>query len=130
MIFSLLIYGSAHHSQAAHTAYRFASSALAQGHSIHRVFFYGEAVYATSFLNAPQRDEQDIRTLWQTLAEQHELDLVVCIAAALKRGVLDAGEASRHEKTHHNLSAPFTLSGLGQLSEAALVSDRLITFGA
>ena len=130
MIFSILIYGSAHNSQSAHTAYRFTDNALRSGHQIHRVFFYGESVHVASELSAPPRDELNIHQLWKDLAEAHQLDLVVCIAAALKRGIMDKSEAKRHEKNGFNTQAPFELSGLGQLSEAAIISDRLVTFGA
>ncbi|BBB29320.1 sulfurtransferase complex subunit TusD [Neptunomonas japonica] len=130
MLFSILIYGSAHNSQSAHTAYRFADSALKAGHQIHRIFFYGESVHTASMLSAPPRDEQNIHQLWKELAQAHKLDLVVCIAAALKRGVMDEAEAKRHEKSSFNSQAPYELSGLGQLSEAAITSDRLVTFGA
>lgn len=130
MIFSILIYGSAHNSQSAHSAYRFTHSLLQSGHQIHRVFFYGESVHVASGLSAPPRDELNIHQLWKDLAEAHQLDLVVCIAAALKRGVMDESEARRHEKSSFNTQAPFELSGLGQLSEAAIISDRLVTFGA
>ena len=130
MLFSILIYGSAHNSQSAHTAYRFAENALKAGHQIHRIFFYGESVHLASGLSAPPRDEQNIHQLWKALAQTHKLDLVVCIAAALKRGVIDEAEAKRHEKAAFNCQSPFELSGLGQLSEAAIISDRLVTFGA
>lgn len=130
MIFSILIYGSVHNSQSAHTAYRFTNSLLKSGHQIHRVFFYGESVHAASMLCAPPRDEQDIHLLWKALSEAHNIDLVVCIAAALKRGIIDQSEAKRHEKPSFNTQAPFELSGLGQLAEAAIVSDRMVTFGA
>lgn len=130
MIFSILIYGSAHNSQSVLSAYRFTESVLRAGHQIHRVFFYGESVHAASLLSAPPRDESDIHKLWKALAEKHQIDMVVCIAAALKRGVMNEAEAKRHEKTSFNTQAPFELSGLGQLSEAAIISDRLVTFGA
>lgn len=130
MVFSILVYGSATNSQSAHSAYRFAVSLLRSGHQIHRVFFYGESVHLASVLTAPPRDEVDIHQLWADLATAHQLDLVVCIAAALKRGIMDAPEAKRHEKNSFNTQAPFELSGLGQLSEAAIMSDRLVTFGA
>lgn len=129
MLLSILIYGAPQSSQSVHTAYRFTHAALHAGHTIHRVFFYGESVHTASLIAAPPRDEANIFELWKSLASEHNLDLVVCIAAALKRGVLDAAEAKRHEKPQFNLEAPFVLSGLGQLSEAAIVSDRLITFG-
>lgn len=130
MIFSILIYGSPTNSLAVESAYRFTKTALAAGHTIQRVFFYGESVYAASNLAVTPRDEIDYSQAWQTLAETYDLDIVVCIAAALKRGVLDSAEARRHEKSAHNLTPPFSLSGLGQLTDAALTSDRLITFGS
>jgi len=68
-------------------------------------------------------------TQWQALARDHDIDLVVCIAAALRRGVLDESEQSRYEKPANNLAAGFVLGGLGQLLDAAVSSDRLITFG-
>lgn len=129
MVFSILIYASPYQAQSVHTAYRFAKSALQQGHTVERVFFYGDSVLCASQLSAPPRDEQDIFSLWKTLAEEYELDLVVCIAAALKRGILDSAEAKRHEKPAHTVEAPFELSGLGQLTEAMMTSDRLMTFG-
>jgi len=130
MIFSILIYGSPTNSLSVESAYRFTKTALAAGHTIHRVFFYGESVYAASSLSVTPRDEVDCFQAWKELAEKHDLDVVVCIAAALKRGVLDPPEAKRHEKLAYNLAPPFSLSGLGQLTDAALTSDRLITFGS
>ena len=60
---------------------------------------------------------------------EHNLDAVVCIAAALRRGVLNGEEAQRYARASHNLEAPWELSGLGQLHEAAQDADRLICFG-
>ena len=92
-------------------------------------FFYGDSVFSSSQLNAPQRDEWNTYQAWADLADQDQLDLVVCIAAALKRGVLDEKEAKRHEKAHFNVAPPFQLSGLGQLTDAMMSSDRIISFG-
>lgn len=128
MIFSLAIYASPS-SAASRSAYEFAVSALSQGHSLYRVFFYHEGVYHASTLNTPGQDEADITQLWQQLSQQYTLDLVVCIAAGLRRGILDAKEAERYEKPAHNINASFELSGLGQLVDASVHSDRLITFG-
>jgi len=64
------------------------------------------------------------------LIHSQGIDAVVCIAAGLRRGVLDEVEQERYEKTGNNLSKGFTLSGLGQLIDAGTNSDRLITFGA
>lgn len=129
MIFSLLITGAPYSSQAADTAYRFAQSLLNQGHSIHRVFFYADAVHSASALACPPQDENHVPDNWSQLAQKHNLDLVVCIAAAVRRGILDDNEARRYEKARGNLTDNFTLSGLGQLVEAGIVSDRVVTFG-
>ncbi len=128
MIFSLLITGAPYSSQSVTTAFQFASAALQQGHEIHRVFFYADAVHTGSLLATPPQDEMHIPNEWQQLAKDNQLDLVVCIAAAVRRGVLDDGEAKRHEKPAGNLIKDYQLSGLGQLVEAAMVSDRMITF--
>ena len=51
------------------------------------------------------------------------------MAAAQRRGLLDADEAQRHGKDADNIAPGFRISGLGQLIEAAIQSDRLVTFG-
>ncbi|MCY1175138.1 putative sulfurtransferase DsrE [compost metagenome] len=60
---------------------------------------------------------------------KHQLDGVVCIAAALRRGVLNPEEARRYERPAANLAEGWELSGLGQLHEAAQMADRLVSFG-
>lgn len=129
MIFSLAVYSAPYTSQASYTAYQFAKALLGQGHQLHRVFFYQDGVHNATGLAVPPQDEFDLHIAWQTLAKTHNLDLVVCIAAALKRGVIDAREAKRYNKASHNLTDSFSVSGLGQLIEAAAISDRLISFG-
>jgi tRNA 2-thiouridine synthesizing protein D len=47
----------------------------------------------------------------------------------LRRGVLNAEEATRYQRSAANLGAPWALSGLGQLHDAAQAADRLICFG-
>jgi len=55
--------------------------------------------------------------------------LVVCIAAAQRRGMLDENEAKRQGKDAHNIAEGFHISGLGQLIEAGIQSERLVVFG-
>lgn len=114
--------------EAAFQAWRFADAALAQGHELLRVFFAGAAVTHGNALNTPGRDETGLTRRWQDLQSRHNLDLVICVAAALKRGVLDADNARSWEQPHANLASGFVISGLGQLAEAQLQADRLITF--
>jgi len=129
MIFSIVVYATPYSSQAASTALQYCEELISQEHQIHRVFFYGDGVQAASALSCPQQDEIQLHNRWQQLAEQHDLDLVVCIAAAAKRGVIDQNEAKRYGRVNNSLGDRFTLSGLGQLVEAGIVSDRVVTFG-
>lgn len=117
------------HAPASRRALRFAEAAIAGGHEIVRLFFYQDGVHsATSNVVAPQ-DELDLTREWREFVTRNDLDAVVCIAAALRRGVLDSAEAQRYARPAANLHAPWELSGLGQLHEATQQADRLICFG-
>lgn len=129
MIFSLLVLGAPYSSQSTHTALRFTQAAIDSGHQVYRVFFYHDAVHCANQLSCPPQDELNIPEKWQQLAEQHNIDLVSCVASALKRGVVNAQEAERYEKPASNLADGFDMSGLGQLVDANLHSDRLVSFG-
>jgi tRNA 2-thiouridine synthesizing protein D len=129
MKFSILITSAPYSTQAPHTAWRFAKAALENGHSIHRIFLHGDGVLCASQLHTSPQDEININQLWNDLAIQYPLDIVVCITSALKRGILSASEADRHNKAQFNLSVSMELSGLGQLIDAINASDRVITFG-
>ncbi len=130
MKFSIVVQGAPYSSQAPLSAILFAQSVLAEGHEILRVFFYQDGVYTANANIAPPQDEPDIRLMWSKFARQNNIDLVICVASALRRGVLDDAEAARYEKTCANIDASFTISGLGQLIDARLNSDKLVTFGA
>ncbi|WP_145128244.1 sulfurtransferase complex subunit TusD [Pseudomonas sp. URMO17WK12:I11] len=128
MKFAIAVFSPAQ-APASRRALRFAEAALAAGHGITSLFFYQDGVHsASSNVVAPQ-DEQDIAQQWRTFVQANQLDAVVCIAAALRRGVLDEREASRYQRPAANLQQPYELSGLGQLHEAAQTADRLICFG-
>ncbi|WP_237065124.1 sulfurtransferase complex subunit TusD [Microbulbifer guangxiensis] len=129
MIFSLVVYSAPHAGESAATAVRFARALVDQGHRLYRVFFYGDGVHSGSALAAPPQDEQDLLGQWQALYREHGVDLVVCIAAAQRRGVLSQSEAQRLERPAANLAEGFELGGLGQLADATAHSDRIVTFG-
>ena len=59
---------------------------------------------------------------------QHGVALNICVAAALRRGVVDETEAGRLGLASSNLQQGFTLSGLGALAEASLTCDRVVQF--
>jgi tRNA 2-thiouridine synthesizing protein D len=115
--------------QASDSALNFVRAALDKGHEIFRVFFYHDGVNNGTRLTVPPQDDRNLQRAWSELALTKNLDLVVCIAAAQRRGVLDAKEAKRHGKDGDNIAPGFRISGLGQLIEAGIVADRLVTFG-
>ncbi len=129
MRFSILVLGAPQATQAGDSAWQFARAALDSGHELYRVFFYQEGSRQGDALAVPAQDEVDRVGRWASLAEEHGVDLVLCIASAVRRGVLDSAEAERHEKSAAAAHPAFELSGLGQLVDANINSDRLVTFG-
>ncbi|PWB55253.1 MAG: sulfurtransferase complex subunit TusD [Nitrosomonadales bacterium] len=118
MKFGILINEGPYNHQAADSAYQFCKAAIEKGHEIDRVFFYHDGVNNATKLTEPPQDDRNIVQRWSKLAEEHSVDLVVCVAAGLRRGIVD-----------DNLAPGFRISGLGQLVESGIRSDRLVTFG-
>jgi tRNA 2-thiouridine synthesizing protein D len=115
--------------QAADSAYQFVKAALAEGHEVLRVFFYHDGVNNGSRLTTPPQDDRHIQERWTQLATEKEVDLVLCVAACQRRGMVDEGERDRNGKDATNIAEGFRISGLGQLIEAGIEADRLVTFG-
>ncbi|QXH53595.1 sulfurtransferase complex subunit TusD [Pseudomonas fakonensis] len=128
MKFAIAVFSPAH-APSSRRALRFAEAVLAGGHDITRLFFYQDGVHSASANVVTPQDELDVAAQWREFVNQHRLDAVVCIAAALRRGVLNDEEANRYQRPAVNLPIPWDLSGLGQLHEAAQVADRLVCFG-
>ena len=118
MKFAILISEGPYTHQASDTAFNFAKAVLAQGHEIFRVFFYHDGVNNSTKLTEPPQDDRHVVNRWSKLAEEHGVDLVVCVAAGMRRGIKD-----------EILAPGFRISGLGQLVEAGIQCDRLVTFG-
>lgn len=128
MKFAIALYSAAH-APSSRRALRLAEAVLAGGHEIVRLFFYQDGVYSASSNIVTPQDEPDLAQQWAAFVSEHQLDGVVCIAAALRRGVLNEAEATRYQRSAVNLTAPWDLSGLGQLHDAIQAADRLICFG-
>ncbi|MBI5938172.1 MAG: sulfurtransferase complex subunit TusD [Betaproteobacteria bacterium] len=118
MKFGILVNEGPYNHQATDSAYQFAKAAIEKGHAVPRVFFYHDGVYNSTRLTEPPQDDRNIVARWSKLAEEHKVDLVVCVAAGLRRGIKD-----------EVLAPGFRISGLGQLVEAGIQCDRLVTFG-
>lgn len=114
---------------AARSALNFARAVLEAGHQISRLFFYRDGVHLASALGVQPQDESDIYADWRAFISANQLDAVVCIAAALRRGVLNDDEATRWQRPAANTGAPWELSGLGQWVDSLQTADRTVTFG-
>lgn len=126
--YTLVITGAPYVSQAPASAYEFCRALLDTGHDIDLVFLYGDGVQLASALNTPPSDEANWTERWQSLLNTHGISSVVCIASALRRGLLNEEEARRYEKPAANLAPGFTVAGLGEWVEAVAHSDRVVYF--
>ena len=129
MKFSIQVNEGPYQHQATDSAFHFTKAALEKGHEVFRVFFYHDGVNNGTKLTTPPQDDRNIVKRWSELAEKYDLDLVVCVAAAQRRGIVDEGEMQRNGKDAENIAPGFRISGLGQLIEAGVQSDRLVVFG-
>ena len=118
MKFGLVVNEGPYTHQASDSAYQFAVAALAKGHEIQRVFFYHDGVNNATRLTEPPQDDRNVVNRWSTLAADHKVDLVVCVAAALRRGIQE-----------EVLAPGFRISGLGQLVDSGIKADRMLVFG-
>lgn len=118
MKIAVLVNEGPYQHQASDSAYLFCMAALAKGHELQRVFFYHDGVNNASKFTEPPQDDRNIVARWSKLAEEHKVDLVVCVAAGLRRGVVA-----------ETLAPGFRISGLGQLIDSGIKADRLVTFG-
>lgn len=129
MKFAILVNEGPYTHQASDSAYHFVEAALRAGHDIVRVFFYHDGVNNGTRLSVPPQDDRNISERWSQLGQQHELELILCVAAAQRRGLLDEDEAKRAGKDSNNIAAGFQISGLGQLIDAGIQADRTVVFG-
>lgn len=129
MKFSVVIHAAPYSAQAAHSALRFSREVLAQGHEIYRLFFFGDGVHNASRLAVVPQDEASLQADWEDLITEHKLDSVVCVTSALRRGILNATEAKRHELDAVSIRHSSEIAGLGQLIDAVTHSDRVVNFG-
>ena len=129
MKFTIMVNEGPYQHQSADTALNFARAVLAQGHEIFRVFFYHDGVNNGTRLSVPPSDDRQLQKEWSELSKEHDLDLVICIAAAQRRGIMDENESKRQGLDADNIIDGFRISGLGQLIEGSIESDRTVVFG-
>lgn len=129
MHYALLITGSPYQTKACHSALKFLKAALLNPeNTLDGVFFYEEAVLIGNALSQPPRDEIDLRKEWAELAKTHSIPLYLCIAASVRRGIINKTESQRYELSQHSLSEGFQLEGLGTLIELMSTTSKIIQF--
>lgn len=111
----LLIQSAPLATSAANNALGFARAAVEAGHGVRRVFFYKEAVVIGNRFAA---DTRGLRAAWLEFGDRNDVELVLCVSAAERRGVVEG----------HTLAEGFLLRGLGVLVETMAESDRLVSF--
>ena len=129
LIFSIVVHAPPYSSEAAGTALRFAEAVLRAGHEIHRIFFFADGAHNANRLTVVSRDEVNLQDQWRELIGENALDGTVCVSSAIKRGVVDAEQAERHELDGSSMHPEFAIGGLGLLIDACLHSDRTVSFG-
>ncbi|MBZ2167978.1 sulfurtransferase complex subunit TusD [Marinobacter sp. F4216] len=126
--FTLVITGAPYTTQAPQTALAFARAAIAKGHTIDRIFLYGDGVHLASSLTTPPSDETHWPNAWASFLSANRVPGVACVASALRRGLVDENEQKRHELTSSNLLAPFEIAGLGEWVEGNIKSSKTLYF--
>ncbi len=95
------------------TGLQFIKAALASGHEVIRVFFYHEGIH--NAFGTPESTET-AKSDWVVLAETAGVELVFCVSAAERRGMVAP-------------LAGFQPGGLGLWVDACLRADRIVIFG-
>jgi tRNA 2-thiouridine synthesizing protein D len=126
--FTLLVTSAPFSQQNAYSAYRFALAAVQSQHSINGIFFYQSGALNGSSLQITPSDEFGLYAAWIKISKQYQVPLMVCVSAAIKRGVTTAEDAQESDNPHFSLTAPFESVGLGELALLISGSDRLIQF--
>jgi tRNA 2-thiouridine synthesizing protein D len=128
MNYAVQVNTSPYMSNAGLDAYLFCQAAIAAGHGILRVFFYKDGIYHALRYATPPEDEIQLTRNWSVLAAEHNIDLVVCISAAQRRGLLCLDEANRQGKQDEDVANGFRIGGLGQWLEATRLAERCLVF--
>ena len=106
MKISLIIRTSPENARRLVLAHRFIQAATEQGHTIWQCFFQSEGVLTAS--------QSERLAEWQQIADDTKAEMLLCSQAVEEYAVAP--------------EAPFQIGGLGALVEAAVKSDRLVSF--
>ena len=123
MKISVFVQGSPWTTRASVNALNFTKALVQSEHDVFRVFFYQDAVAIAHQVFDVPSDEPNLQTEWLSLSQENDIELAVCVSASQRRGITSSTE-------HDTIKEGFEIRGLGQLIEAMLMSDRLVSFSA
>jgi len=106
--YSILITSSPFEGDTALRALAFIQGVIDNGDVVNNVFFYSEGVHHCNSLMLKTGDELFAYDGWKALAADHNVNLMVCITAAVKRGIVSEMEAKENGMAHANLTAPLS----------------------
>lgn len=92
------------------------------------LFFYADAAHTANRLRWQSADQTNLTQQWQSLSEQYQLSLPICVSTALTRGISDSDNSARHQLHDENLATGFRLVGLSELAMMMQDNCRLIQF--
>ena len=130
LTYTVAIHGSPYSTNAHQRGLQVCQAIVDAGHGLSRIFFYHDAVLVATATTVPPQDEFDAAAAWAQFANQQPVELAVCIAAGIRRGVLSEAEAKRYEVSAATLQEPFELVGLGQLIDAIASAERYLEIPA
>ena len=110
-------------------AIEYCKALILKSQTISQIFFYQDAVLLASSLLVPAQDEFDAQQKWIELAKEYNIELKVCVAAAIRRGVLNDADCKRYNKTQSNVHDAFSIVGLGDFLTTMDNCDKQVTFG-
>ncbi|WP_432454740.1 MULTISPECIES: sulfurtransferase complex subunit TusD [unclassified Agarivorans] len=124
--YALVVTSPLYGRQGSATALNLANAIVQQGHALNTVFFYLEGVSNAIVSALPASDEVDFHQAWLDLKVRANCELLVCSAAAYRRGVVTQQDAQNHGLESWSMSEHFSMSGLAEMSMAMLAADRVV----
>ncbi len=101
MRYAIIVTGPVYGSQKATSAWMFAKALLRANHTIASIFFHQDAVSNANMLVSPASDELNLVEEWVKLSRTENIELNICVSAALRRGVLDQEHAREGMHSFH-----------------------------
>ncbi|RKF20852.1 sulfurtransferase complex subunit TusD [Alginatibacterium sediminis] len=125
LTYLLVVNSAVYGQQSAAHALKFAQAITESEHTLSAVFFYQDGVSNALSTLLPASDEVNLVHRWKDLGRQHGVDLLVCSAAAARRGLIDETEATSADLVCTQDDA-FISAGLAELAMLSLKADRVI----